>query len=125
MKRIRYRKQLAGATIAAAALALVAGGQQRGEAAGSKRVLQRASVSSTGGEAGGGGSTAVAISADGRFVAFSSNATNLVPNDTNNQTDVFVRDRLLGTTERVSVATGGAQATGGSSERPSISADGR
>jgi len=71
-----------------------------------------------------GGSTAVAISADGRYVAFSSYATNLVAGDTNNMPDVFVRDLQSGTTTRVSVATGGGQGDSGS-EFPSISHDGR
>ena len=65
-----------------------------------------------------------AVSADGRFVAFDSFATNLVPGDTNTWSDVFVRDRQAGTTERVSVRTSGKQANGGSN-RASISADGR
>jgi hypothetical protein len=52
------------------------------------------------------------LSADSRFVAFTSDATNLVAGDTNNTTDVFVRDRLLGTTERVSVGPGGVQGDG-------------
>jgi Tol biopolymer transport system component len=65
-----------------------------------------------------------ALSADGRFVAFRSSATNLVAGDTNGFQDVFLRDRLLGTTERVSVATGGAQGNGNSLE-PALSADGR
>ncbi len=55
-------------------------------------------------------STGASISADGRFVAFVSSATNLVANDTNQQDDVFLRDRLIGTTERVSVGPGGVQA---------------
>jgi len=63
------------------------------------------------------------ISAEGRFVAFASAASNLVPDDTNGVTDVFVRDRLLGTTERVSVATDGTQANASSFE-PAISANG-
>jgi Tol biopolymer transport system component len=67
---------------------------------------------------------APAVSADGRYVAFESNATNLVTGDSNATTDVFVRDRVLGTTERVSLGAGGAQANGGSSGA-SISADGR
>jgi hypothetical protein len=67
-----------------------------------------------------------AISADGRFVAFYSLASNLVAGDTNLASDVFVRDRQSGTTERASVATGGAEAEGnGHSEEPSISSDGR
>ena len=65
-----------------------------------------------------------AISADGRFVAFSSAATNLVAGDSNDVNDVFVRDRLANTTTRVSVGLAGANANGGS-DAPSISADGR
>jgi Ca2+-binding RTX toxin-like protein len=64
------------------------------------------------------------ISSDGRYVAFSSAADNLVPNDTNAACDVFVRDLQEGTTERVSVDDSGGQANGDSWE-PSISADGR
>lgn len=64
------------------------------------------------------------ISGDGRFVAFSSEATNLVRGDRNNTADVFVRDRLTGQTTRVSVATGGAEANAGGTE-PDISRDGR
>lgn len=68
-----------------------------------------------------------AISADGRFVGFHSVATNLVPGDTNALLDAFVHDCLTGQTERVSVASGGAQASGPSliTHSPSISADGR
>jgi Tol biopolymer transport system component len=65
-----------------------------------------------------------AISADGRFVAFSSAATNLVAGDSNDANDVFVRDRQENTTTRVSLAPGGANANGGS-DSPSISGDGR
>lgn len=64
------------------------------------------------------------ISGNGRYVAFSSASYNLVAGDTNNQDDIFVRDRVGGVTTRVSVATGGAQATG-TSQFPRISADGR
>ncbi|HVZ94544.1 MAG TPA: hypothetical protein VG797_08540, partial [Phycisphaerales bacterium] len=64
------------------------------------------------------------ISADGRFVAFESDASNLVPDDTNGYADVFVHDRQTGQTARVSVASGGAQGKGGS-RSPSISGDGR
>jgi len=49
------------------------------------------------------------VSADGRFVAFESDATNLVPGDTNDRTDVFLRDRLAGTTIRASVGWAGNQ----------------
>jgi len=77
------------------------------------------------------------ISADGRYIAFSSNASNLVNGDTNyycdtnhdgsftdNCTDVFVHDRVTGETTRVSVASDGTQGNGGS-YGPFISADGR
>jgi Tol biopolymer transport system component len=64
------------------------------------------------------------ISADGRYVVFNSDASNLVGGDTNGYTDVFLRDRLMGTTELVSVDSGGVQGTG-SSLAPCISADGR
>jgi Tol biopolymer transport system component len=60
------------------------------------------------------GSDDVAISPDGRYVAFDTGATNLVPGDTNGDQDVFVRDLVAGTTSRVSVRTGGAQVQGGS-----------
>ncbi|HSX60555.1 MAG TPA: hypothetical protein VLF18_10180 [Tahibacter sp.] len=63
-------------------------------------------------------------SADARFIAFSSRATNLVPGDLNGVEDVFVRDRLLGTMERVSIYANGAQGFCGSFS-PSISDDGR
>ena len=65
-----------------------------------------------------------AISADGRYVAFVSYATNLVPQDTNQRNDIFVHDRQTMQTSRVSVVTGGGQASG-ESHRPAISADGR
>lgn len=64
------------------------------------------------------------ISADGRYVAYTSAATNLVAGDTNATLDVFVRDRTANTTTRVSVASSGAQGNG-PSEQPSISEDGR
>lgn len=68
---------------------------------------------------------AASISADGRYVAFNSNASNLVPGDTNGQQDVFVYDRQTNTTERVSVSAEGAQGNGGTRFAPAISADGR
>jgi Tol biopolymer transport system component len=69
-------------------------------------------------------STQADLSADGRFVVFQSYATNLAPNDTNAQADVFVRDRQTGVTERVSFGAAGEQLSNQSSD-PSISADGR
>src|SRR5262249_16964271 len=55
----------------------------------------------------------LAISSDGRIVAFTSLATNLVAGDTNGREDVFVHDRQTGTTERVDIGSDGAQANGG------------
>jgi Tol biopolymer transport system component len=80
---------------------------------------------SSGGVQGDGDSVAPSISTDGRFVAFSSDATNLVANDTNGLADIFVHDRQTGQTTRVSVDSSGTQATGGASSVPSISSDGR
>jgi Tol biopolymer transport system component len=70
------------------------------------------------------------ISADGRFVAFTSLATNLVPRDTNERQDAFFFDRKTGRTERVSVSSSGAQAKpgpdpNGGSAALDMSADGR
>ena len=56
------------------------------------------------------------ISGDGRFVAFTSPASNLVPNDTNGAVDVFVHDTLTGRTVRASVSTGGQQGNANSVE---------
>jgi Tol biopolymer transport system component len=64
------------------------------------------------------------ISADGRYVAFRSFAGNLVSGDSNNASDVFVRDRKLHKTVRVSLSTAGVQGNGGSGD-PAISANGR
>jgi Tol biopolymer transport system component len=81
------------------------------------------SVSSRG-RLGNGVSTSPALSADGRFVAFESNASNLVAADTNSARDVFAHDRLTGDTTRVSVGPGGVQGNAASFDA-SISADGR
>jgi Tol biopolymer transport system component len=70
------------------------------------------------------GSARASLSADGRYVAFHSAATNLVPGDTNGSMDAFVRDLLTGQTTRVSVDSAGVQGNGDSYD-PSISADGR
>jgi hypothetical protein len=86
--------------------------------------ITRASVDSSGAQANG-GSYRDQISADGRYVAFVSNATNLIPDDTNNAEDVFVKDRQTGETSRVSVVSRtGAQANNGS-RTAAISSDGR
>jgi trimeric autotransporter adhesin len=93
-------------------------------------VIERSSIADDFTE-GDSGSGAPSISADGRFIAFSSNATTLVPNDTNGFTDIFLRDTCLGapagcvpSVTRLSVATDGTQANGFSFS-PTISANGR
>ncbi len=89
---------------------------------------ERVSLTAGGGQADG-ASLAAVVSSDCRYVGFSSGASNLVPGDTNGRWDVFVRDRVAGTTTRVDVSTAGAQATGTASDfdpySVAISADGR
>lgn len=88
--------------------------------------------------AGGSGQSHSAVSADGRFIAFSSDHTNLVPGDGNTFVDVFVRDRCFShgvavsgcspTTERLSMAPDGVTEGNGNADTvnpPAISADGR
>jgi Ca2+-binding RTX toxin-like protein len=79
------------------------------------------------GAPGNGYSVFPSISADGRYMAFESEASNLVPDDTNAVDalhDIFVRDRVAGTTRRVNVSSAGVQANG-ESEHAEISGDGR
>jgi Tol biopolymer transport system component len=83
---------------------------------------ERVSVATDGTEADG-QSQRPTLSADGRFVAFWSDATNLVPRDGNDVADVFVYDRVDEVVRRVSVGPGGIEANG-ESLRPVISADG-
>jgi Tol biopolymer transport system component len=68
-----------------------------------------------------------AISGDGRYVVFNSYASNLAPGDTNDESDIFVRDREAGTTTRIDLDVDGRQLPRGTSANvyPSISADGR
>ena len=83
----------------------------------------RVSVASDGTE-GNGQSDEPSISADGRYVAFASEASNLVPGDTNHNYDILLHDRQTGETVRVSVASDGTEGNGHSIE-PSISSDGQ
>jgi hypothetical protein len=85
--------------------------------------LMRANVSASGEQANG-PSTGAKISGDGRFVAFTSSASNLVPNDTNGQIDVFVRELATNHIARASIGVGGEEPNGGSANA-SISGDGR
>ncbi|MEG4218273.1 calcium-binding protein, partial [Microcoleus sp. Pol14C6] len=89
----------------------------------STNTTTRVSVDSAGNQANG-YFFSPSISADGRFVAFSSDASNIVPGDTNNTGDIFVRDLLTNTTTRVSVDSAGNPGNINSFS-PSISGDGR
>lgn len=83
----------------------------------------RVSISSDGNQ-GNGESYFPSISGDGRYVAFTSEADNLVPNDTNGKEDVFIHDRQTGKTTRISIADNGAEGDN-VSQFQSLSADGR
>ncbi|MCB9434604.1 MAG: PD40 domain-containing protein [Ardenticatenaceae bacterium] len=85
--------------------------------------IERVSLASDGHE-GNDNSWNVAFSTNGRFVAFESDADNLVNNDHNDSTDIFVHDRQTNQTERVSVTSDGNEGHG-DSNWPAISADGR
>lgn len=85
----------------------------------------RISTDLAGGQANGAsGFDGVSMSSDGRFVAFASEATNLVPGDTNGMADVFVKDVQTGAIERASVGWGAVQGDGGSGA-PILTGDGR
>jgi len=86
--------------------------------------LTKVSVGATGAPANSPGSNNPAISADGRWVAFDSASSTLVPGDTNGMRDVFVKDRQTGAIERVNVSTAGVVANL-PCVRPTISGDGR
>ncbi len=83
----------------------------------------RISTDSTGGQSAGACDN-LSMSDDGRFIAFRSFSNALVPGDTNNAGDVFLKDTQTGSLVRVSVADGGAQAMG-ESYLPAVSPDGR
>ena len=83
------------------------------------------SVNLSGADGGNGDSQNPAISADGRYVAFESRANNLVANDTNTWSDVFVRDMQTGITTLVSVNSAGTGSGNLESIKPTISANGR
>jgi Tol biopolymer transport system component len=85
-------------------------------------VLVSGNLSGTGG--GNGSSVPGQASTNGQFVVFQSDASNLVPNDTNGVTDIFVRDLVAGTTTLVSVSTNGGPANGASTD-PVMTPDGR
>ena len=84
---------------------------------------QRINLANNGTQANGDSSSS-SLSSDGRYIAYESTASNLVTNDTNGQSDIFVYDLLESTTERVDVNSDGIQSNGDSSAA-SISDDGR
>jgi hypothetical protein len=88
-------------------------------------VTSRVSVASDGTQGNHYSGGGLSLSADGRYVAFVSFASNLVSGDTNGIWDVFVHDRQTGVTSRVSVASDGTQGNDHSSTVGSLSADGR
>ncbi|MBI3927852.1 MAG: hypothetical protein HY319_20090 [Armatimonadetes bacterium] len=87
-------------------------------------LTSRVSVDSAGTQTDGDSGQYLSISADGRYVAFSSAATNLVAGDTNAKVDIFVHDRQTGQTTRVSVSSTGVESDG-ECEGCSLSANGR
>jgi Tol biopolymer transport system component len=116
------RAAASAAALGAAVLAYVVGPAAGAvQAAPVHPMTDRVSVSSAGVQ-GNGMSAEQAISADGRYIAFESDAANLVAGDTNKATDVFVQDRRTGRVSRVSVSSSEGQGSGG---YPAISADGR
>jgi Tol biopolymer transport system component len=88
-----------------------------------RKVTRRVSVA-PGGREPNSESLTKAISGSGRFIAFGSAASNLVPGDTNRDFDVFIRDMAAGVTRRVSVGRGGREPNSGSLN-PAISRHGR
>ena len=119
MTRVSVRLRLHGLlTVLLIALAVVAAGSS------SPGATTRVSIASAPGNAqANSDSSSASISANGRYVAFASAASNLAPADTNGVTDAFVRDLQTGITTRVSISTAGTEANAESSE-PEISGDG-
>ena len=87
-------------------------------------ITTRITTTANGAQASGGDSSPTAISADGRFVAFISSATNLVTGDTNGVQDGFIKDTISGTVTRVTTDSTGGQLSALSTVT-SISSDGR
>jgi Tol biopolymer transport system component len=124
LKRLRLPLLgVAGSLIVAVALLVESAGRP---AAGAGTTTERVSVSSAEVQANGvsGAGGGLAISGDGRYVAFVSEATNLVAGTTTAVARVYLRDTVTGTTELISVSTAGVPANLGA-HGPAISADGR
>ncbi len=119
-----YLRQAAMVLSAVLVAAIVLGGATSNAAARSTKIVSLSSTGQIGDGPSGGPELAPALSSDGRYVSFTSAASNLVPDITNNVLDVFVRDEVKGTTTRVSVDSLGREAND-ESRRSAISADGR
>jgi Tol biopolymer transport system component len=116
--------QLVVSTVSAlVGLAIVAAGAPGSRPVGEPGSTSRVSVTTTGHQANG-NSYGRSLSADGRFVVFDSEASNLVHRATGGPSGVFVRDRVAHTTRLISVSTSGVPANDLSFDE-SISADGR
>jgi Tol biopolymer transport system component len=83
------------------------------------------SVGQNGFTPGNGDSSRPVITRDGRYVVYTSHASNLVPNDSNQRPDIFVRDTLLGVTTLVSMNKDGTGSGAGASLKPVLASDGR
>ena len=127
---IHIRSPIRTALAVLAVAAIPAGAVSGPAIAAGDRYHGKISLVSDGASGGGGGNAlsytekGLSVSAHGRYVVFSSDAPDLVANDTNGLRDVFVRDTVNGLTTLVSVGVGGSQATK-ESRQGSISADGR
>ena len=99
-------------------------GWQQTSPVGTVPAIERVSLAADGTQANGDSSSSYSLSADGRYVAFGSAASNLVSDDTNGKSDVFVYDRQADTIERVNLAADGTQANSGAGN-VALSADGR
>ncbi|MEU8511761.1 hypothetical protein AB0C76_09260 [Kitasatospora sp. NPDC048722] len=120
----RWLLRAGGTVLAVAVLAAVAAPAEAGTASPPTRGgTARVSVGLDGAQPDG-DSTALGLSANGRYALFSSRAANLVPGDTDNASDVFLRDLREGTVTKVSTPLPGTT-TRGSSQEPAISADDR
>jgi Tol biopolymer transport system component len=86
--------------------------------------IERVSIALNGGEGDAWSYLGSSLSADGRYAVFGSESSDLVPGDTNGVADVFLRDRVRGTTERLSVGPAGEESAA-RSESARISEDGR
>lgn len=121
--RSSLRRTGSAATVVVAGLATVVQAAGPATAAGSSLRTERVNVSGTGAQADS-NATLSDLSADGRYVVFSSDASTLVPGDTNAHTDIFLRDRVTNTTTLLSVSKTGIQSNR-ESNFPKISANGR